>query len=206
VGLSVGESSAASIEVGVEFSFRGGEDGLGDKADKACSIVAGGRLLVRVVTGAFGEAAGDGFESGFCWLEADVRLTLAAGTPATEVVDFVAADFFAVVVVRGGLLDWLAWDVASCAGAWRGEWSLERFEADRLDGPVASDLAALAALIEAVSFLALMPLWLLLLAFSAMRAALPLATSRLLALSCSFCMITECERSVPGMASERRSG
>ena len=104
--MSVGERSAASIELGTESLLSPGdvglEGGLGLNERRAASMVAGGPLVL--------EAGGDSFEgdggvdliAGVCWLEAEVRLTLAAGTPATG-----AADVSAVVVTLVGSLTWL---------------------------------------------------------------------------------------------------
>lgn len=75
VGVSVGDSSAASIDVGVVLLFcKDGDQG-------------------------FEAGCGVGLGAGFCWLDAEVRRTLGAGTPLRG-----AAEFSAVALVLLSLL------------------------------------------------------------------------------------------------------
>lgn len=72
-------------------------------------------------------------------------------------------------------------------------------EALRLFELPRASLAILLPLLEVLVFFPFFPL------LPVVLAALPLAASRLLTLSCSRCMISECERSVPAMGAEPRS-
>lgn len=141
--------------------------------------------------------------TGFGWLVAEVRLTLGAGTPPTG-----AADVSAVAVVLLALLRRLEFGDAANA---RVELSdLAMLEAERL---VEADLPTLAALALLLPLLLLAPALTAFLPFlpwpsvplPESMAALPLAASRLLTLSCSFCMISEWDRSVPMIGAEPRS-
>lgn len=73
VGVSVGDNRAASIEVGVVLLTLDGDE----------------------------EDEGDvGLEAGFCWLVAEVRLTLEAGTPATDAADDSAIAVWLLALLR----------------------------------------------------------------------------------------------------------
>lgn len=184
--MSVGDRRAASIEVGVAvlFPVDAGEAGL-----------EGGDL-------------GEGLVAGFCWLVAEVRLTLGAGIPPMG-----EAVFSAVGASMVLLLLLLPLDLSSAAreldgvdrapDAREGLSDLVMFEALRLFKLPRASLATLLPLLEVLVFFPFFPLLPVVLA--AALAALPLAASRLLTLSCNRCMISECERSVPVMGTEPRS-
>lgn len=177
-GVSVGDRSAASIDAGVVSLLLDGIAGL---------------------------------DAVFCWLDAaEVRLTLRAGFPSLA-----AAEVSAVATLLLSLLRRL--EAGDAADERLGLSDLPMLAAARLCELPRASLAALTLL--PTLMLLVVQLAPTLLAFfclpslspsmvepcSARVAAFPLAASRLLTLSCSLCMISECVRSVPAIGAEPRS-
>lgn len=187
MGVSVGDKRAAAIEVGVSVLFA---------VEASEAVLEGGDL---------GDGLGAGV--GFCWLDAEVRLTLGAGTPPIGEADFSAVGASIMSLLLALLLlsptrepD----DVGDASEAREGLSDLVMLDALRLfELPRASRASRLRLSLPAL--LVGFPFLPVLLLPAALAAVLPLAASRLLTLSCSRCMISECESSVPATSVEPRS-